>query len=205
MNNITFGLTGGICCGKSTVTKTILSHGIPVVDADIVARQIVEIGSPGLKEIINNFGTSFLNDDSSLNRIKFGKYVFEAKEALSLLNHIMGPLLIAEATIQINKFHEAGHKLVCLDAALIIEMGIADNYRPLIVVHCPESMQLARLIRRNSLTEGEARARIKAQIPGTEKLKFADFVIDSSKELEFSRNQTEDIIKIIKDLSNPVR
>jgi len=197
---ITFGLTGGICCGKSTVTKTIIANSIPVVDADIVARQIVEPGTIGWFQIIETFSRDFLNEDETINRIKLGSFVFANPLALGTLNFLLGPLIIQEATNQINKLHEAGHKLVCLDAALIIEMGIADKYRPLIVVHCPESLQLERLIRRNSLTEDEARARIRSQIPGTEKLKFADFVIDSSKDLEYSKYQTEDIIKILKDL-----
>jgi len=194
MTKITFGLTGGIACGKSTVTKTLREHNIPIVDADIIARQIVEPGTIGLQFITNIFGTSYLNEDGTLNRTALGNHVFGNPKELEKLDVLMKPLLIAESTKQLEALHAQGHELVGYDAALIIEMGNFEKYRPLIVVHCPRVTQIERLIKRNALTEAEAIARIDAQLPVEQKVKMADYAIDTSGTIENSIDQTIDII-----------
>jgi dephospho-CoA kinase len=191
---ITFGLTGGIASGKSTVTKTFRSHGIPVVDADIVARQVVEPGTAGLRLVIDEFGTEYLQGNGTLDRIALGKLVFADSGARDSINKIMLPLISAESNVQIKKFHDEGYAIVGYDAALICEMGNLENFRPLIVVHCPQDMQVARLMSRNSLTRSEAMARIEAQMPVEHKVALADYVIDTSQTIEFSREQTKKII-----------
>jgi len=191
---IVFGLTGGIACGKSTVTKTFRNHDIPIVDADIVARQVVELGTDGLQEIVKCFGKDYLNEDGSLNRIKLGDKVFHDKIAMYAINCIMAPLIKKEAQKQFNTLFMMGHRLVGYDAALIVEMGDADKYRPLIVVNCPFEIQIERLIKRNNLTLEQAKARIDAQIPLSEKVKLADYVIDTSGTVENSVQQTLEII-----------
>lgn len=120
---ITFGLTGGIACGKSTVTKTFRAHNIPMVDADIVARQVVEIGTPGLNQIVETFGSQYLNTDGTLNRTELGKLVFFEPQAMLRINRIMLPLINKEAESQINKLHQEGNYIVGYDAALICEQG----------------------------------------------------------------------------------
>lgn len=191
---ITFGLTGGIACGKSTVTKTFRSHNIPMVDADVVARQVVEVGTPGLSQIVDTFGTEYLQDDGTLNRTMLGQLVFSNKEAMVKLNHIISILVHNESDSQLKKFHDEGYTLVGYDAALIIENGNADKYRPLIVVSCPQETQLNRLMSRNSLTYDEAMSRINAQLSSEEKAMHADFVIDTSGSIKFSVQQTEVVI-----------
>ena len=191
---ITFGLTGGIACGKSTATKTFRAHKIPMVDADIVARQVVEPGTPGLAQIVETFGKEYLQADGTLDRIALGRLVFFNQEAMDKINRIMGPLIHNESQAQIKKFHDEGNYIVGYDAALICEQGNADKYRPLIVVSCPQDMQVARLMSRNSLTREEAMARIDAQFPLPEKVKMADYVIDTSGTIESSVAQTEKII-----------
>jgi dephospho-CoA kinase len=199
---ITFGLTGGIACGKSTVTKTFRAHNIPMVDADIVARQVVEIGTPGLNQIVETFGSQYLNTDGTLNRTELGKLVFFEPQAMLRINRIMLPLINKEAESQINKLHQEGNYIVGYDAALICEQGNAKKYKPLIVVHCPQDMQLARLMKRNSLTQAEAMARIEAQMPVAKKLKMADYNIDTSGTIEQSVKKTEAIIQSLTDLMN---
>lgn len=194
---ITFGLTGGIACGKSTVTKVFRQHGIPMIDADIVARQVVEPDTKGLKQIVDKFGSSFLNPDGTLDRVSLGKLVFSDKDAMHNLNQIMKPLIQEESDKQIKQAHSEGHKIVGYDAALIIEQGNLLKYRPLIVVSCPRDTQIQRLMSRNSLTQEEAVARIDAQIPVTLKVLVANYVIDTSGTVEDSIKQTEDIIKIL--------
>jgi dephospho-CoA kinase len=195
---ITFGLTGGIASGKSTVTKTFRAAGIPMVDADIIARQVVEPGTPGLQAVINAFGTEYLLPDGTLNRIKLGALVFADKKELDICNKIMMPLIHDEGAAQIKKLHDDGHLIVGYDAALICEIGNAEKYRPLIVVHCPTDTQLARLMSRNNLTRDEAMARIQAQMPVEKKKAMADYLIDTSGTVENSVKQTENIIQQLK-------
>lgn len=191
---ITFGLTGGIACGKSTVSKTFRANGIPMVDADIVARKVVEIGSPGLSQIVDTFGTEYLDKDGSLNRTLLGQLVFSNPAAMNKLNNIMGILIHNKSTSEIEKLHNDGYPIVGFDAALICEKGNADKYRPLVVVSCPQEIQLARLMSRNSLTHDEAMSRIKAQLSSEEKAEWADFVIDTSMTIKNSIQQTNIVI-----------
>lgn len=196
---ITFGLTGGIASGKSTVTKTFRAADIPIVDADIVARQVVEVGTTGWGLIRAMFGTEYLNEDETINRTKLGALVFNDKQALDSINAIMMPLINAESAAQIKKLHDAGHLIVGYDAALICEMGNSEKFRPLIVVHCPADTQLARLMSRNNLTRDEAMARIKAQMPVDQKMAMADYLIDTSGTIENSINQTKSIIERLRN------
>lgn len=196
---ITFGLTGGIASGKSTVTKTFRAHNIPIVDADIVSREVVEVGSPGLQSVIDCFGSDYLTDEKTLDRVKLSSLVFHDAEAMRQINSIMGPLIAHESARQIDALHDEGSLIVGYDAALICEMGLAKKYSPLIVVACPREMQLQRLMKRNSLNEDQANARINAQMSAEDKIKLADYVIDTSGEMVSSVNQT---IKIIEQLKS---
>jgi dephospho-CoA kinase len=193
-----FGLTGGIASGKSTVSKTLLKHGIPTVDADIIARQVVEPGTPGLVSIIKAFGDQYLNQDGTLNRIELGHLVFSDRVARHLIDNIMGPLIQDESARQLNKLHDAGHALVGYDAALICEIGNADKYRPLVVVACSPEAQLSRLMSRNSLTRQQAMDRIASQMPVERKVELADFVISTNGSIDESIKQTEACIELLK-------
>jgi dephospho-CoA kinase len=195
---ITVGLTGGIASGKSAISKTFMKHGIPIVDADLVAREVVTIGSAGWEMIRDIFGKDHLNDDETINRAKLGDLVFGDVHAMYDLNAIMKPLIEMESEKQIKDLHDRGHSIVVYDAALIIEQGNADKYRPLIVVACPKEMQVERIMKRNNVTEAQALARINAQLSVEEKTAVADYVVDTSGTLESSINQTEDIIKKLK-------
>jgi len=195
---ITFGLTGGIACGKSTVTKTMRAEGYPIVDADVVARQVVEPGTPGLTSMIETFGTEYLQDDGSLNRTKLGTLVFSDKSARTQLDYLMLPLINDEATSQIKKLHDEGNLIVGYDAALICEMGHVELYRPLVVVECREDTQIERLVKRNTLTRAEAVARIEAQMPVKNKIAMADFVINTDGLIVQSVEQTKKVLHHIR-------
>lgn len=194
------GLTGGICSGKSTVSKTFIKHNFPIVDADIVARQVVEVGSFGWSAIKCSFGTNYLNEDETVNRTKLGELVFNNKVSMYTLNAIMKPLIEIEVTKQIKKLYLSGHSIIIYDGALIIESGNANKYRPLIVVACKAETQLARLMSRNSLTNAEAMARIDAQMTVGLKMSMADYVIDTEGTIEDSIKQTERIISYLQRL-----
>lgn len=196
--NIVFGITGGIACGKSTATKIFKSVGFPIVDADIIAREVVVPGSTGLRQVVSAFGEEYLNLDGTLNRIKLGNLVFSDKYQLSKLNEIMVPLIREESLFQVNKLSKT-HPIVGYDAALIIEWGLHKTWvSPLIVVYCEPEIQLSRLMSRNSLTEEQAMARIKAQIPASEKRPHADFEINTSGPIEQSASKAREIsLKLI--------
>jgi dephospho-CoA kinase len=165
-----------------------------MVDADIVARQVVEPGTHGLDLIVANFGSEYLLPDGMLNREKLGKLVFANRWRMDVLNTIMAPIIHTESDRQLAELHAAGHQIVGYDAALIIEQGNAKKYRPLIVVQCPEDTQIARLMSRNTLTRAEAVARIDAQLAVAEKVKMANYVVDTSGTVENSIEQTKKII-----------
>jgi len=196
---ITFGLTGGIASGKSTVTKVFRQHDIPIVDADVIARQVVEPGTEGLSQVISAFGEEYLTSDGQLDRTKLGKLVFKSKIALIKLMYIMSPLIKEESARQIKKLH-ADYSIVGYDAALIIEMGNANKYRPLILVSCPKEIQLSRLMSRNNLSKEEALSRINSQLPLEVKTKYADYIIDTSGSIDNSQIQTFSIIQDLKKL-----
>ena len=197
MNHV-FGITGSIACGKSTVTRFMRKSGIPIVDADIIAREVVVVGSPGWGMIRAAFGHEYILEDESIDRPKLGQYVFSNAKALDDLNSIMGPLIQTEAAKQINDFHEEGYDLVGYDAALIIESGHANKYAPLVVVTAPFETQLSRLMARNSLTEDDARNRISKQLSSEQKALHADLVIETTGTLEEVELKTLDVIDNIK-------
>lgn len=188
------GLTGGIASGKSTVSKTFTKNGIPEVDADIVARQVVEVGKPGWGLLLYYFGRDYLNEDKTINRTKLGDLVFNDPIKMDLINSIMGPLIQEEVAKQLRSLQDAGHRIIVYNAALICENGNARGFKPLIVVACPKEVQLARLMKRNGLSEKDAWARISAQLPVEDKIKMADYVIDTNGTIEESVQQTEKII-----------
>src|SRR5579859_2374998 len=192
------GLTGGIACGKSTVAKTFEEHNIPNVDADLISRDVVNPGTIGLQLIVNAFGTKFLNEDGTLNRILLGDYVFSNSVAIKQLNDIMLPLIQREAASRIEDLKNQGYSIVIYNAALLCETGNAAKFKPLIVVGCSEEIQLKRLMKRNSLSENDALKRIKAQMPSKQKITYADYVIDTSSTITESKLQTERVIRSIK-------
>lgn len=191
---ITFGITGSISVGKSTVTRIFQDNNIPIVDADVIARQIVEPGSVALKNIVNCFGFEVIDESGQLLRPVLGSIVFNDPTKRQQLNNIMFPLISEKINMEIEQHHLVS-RLVGLDSALIIESGDADNYRPLIVVHCEPELQIKRLMLRNNLTRSEAMARINSQLSQEEKLSFADFTIDTSGTIDQTKIIVVDIIK----------
>ena len=176
MRGRVFGLTGGIASGKSTITKLFRNDGVPMVDADEVAHAIVAPGQPALRMLVSAFGDQILLPDGSLDRPKLGSIVFLDPHKRGTLDNIVQGILKDEIKSQLKKLTES-NPLVGLDAALIVERGHQDEYRPLVVVAVSTEVQLKRIQERDGFTEQEARARISAQLPMEEKVKFADHVI----------------------------
>lgn len=183
------GLTGGIATGKSTVSHIFKNSNVPVIDADIIARQVVEPKSETLKMIINKFGEKYLMENGTLNRKKLGKLVFNDGVALEKLNGVTHPAIRKEILAQIQSYRKSGSPLIVLDMPLLFEENYQTICDAVMVVFVPEITQLKRLINRDGLTSDEAQLRIKAQWPIQNKKDLADFVIDNSTTVAVTRGQ----------------
>ncbi len=173
------GLTGGIACGKSFVSRLLTDRGAIVVDADQVARDVVAPGSAGLSEVVAAFGEDILAADGSLDREKLGAIAFADPAARARLEGILHPAIARESMVQLADAAAQKPPLVVYDAALLIEAGRYDLFRPLVVVTAPPAVQMRRLIERDGLDDAAAQARVAAQMPVADKAKLADHVIDN--------------------------
>lgn len=192
-----FGLTGGIASGKSTVAARLRKRGVPIVDADALAREIVTPGSEGLRAVVDAFGTGVLGPDGALDRKALGRIVFADPVARRKLDAMTHPRIARLALERAAEHALTGEPLVCYEAALLVENGMADAFRPLVVVACPPEVQLARVLARGGTTREEALARMAAQKPLAEKVAVADHVIDTSGSLEDNARRTDEVLAAI--------
>ena len=184
------GLTGSIATGKSFVSKVLAELGCHLIDADETAREVVAPGSPALREVAQEFGSEMLNDDGTLDRAKLGAVVFGDPARLQVLNGILHPYIIAKQDERLREWEAVDPEAIAVvDAALMIESGGYKRFDKLIVVHCDEEVQLQRLMARNKLSREDAASRIATQMPQTEKMKFADYLIDTTDGFEAARRQ----------------
>jgi dephospho-CoA kinase len=192
------GLTGGVASGKSTVSRMLSELGAYVIDADLIARQVVEPGREAWKEVADAFGEGVLNPDRTINRKALGDIVFNDREALSKLNSIIHPRVIATENEQIKEIQKREPQaIIVLDIPLLIETGGLGRVEKLIVVVADEDRQIERLVERRGLSREEAMKRIRTQMPLKEKAKFADYVIDNNGTLEATLSQVKSIWKDI--------
>ncbi|ODM98179.1 Dephospho-CoA kinase domain-containing protein [Orchesella cincta] len=188
------GLTGGISTGKSTVSKLFTALSVPIIDADIIARRVVQPGRRANKRIRKNFGDEVFQADGNLNRELLGKIIFNDANKRRQLNSITHPEIFREMCWEILYYFGKGYKFVIMDSPLLFESGTWVNYlKCTIVVSCEENLQLQRLMQRNQLSETDAVARIKAQMPLSEKISKADYVIENSGTLEDTKRQVTEI------------
>ena len=192
-----FGLTGGIASGKSTVAARLRARGIPVIDADELAREVVAPGSDGLRAIVEAFGPGVLGPGGVLDRKALARIAFSDTAARKKLEAITHPRITRVAIERAQEYAHAGEPLTCYEAALIVENGMADAFRPLVVVACPEDVQVARVRARDGASAEDALARIRAQKPLSEKVAVADHVIDTSGTMEASEKRTEEVVRAI--------
>jgi dephospho-CoA kinase len=173
----TFGLTGGIGTGKSTVARLLRERGIPVVDADQSAREVVAPGSEGLAEIAQVFGASFLLEDGSLDRAAMRAHVIRDDAARKRLEQITHPRIFLAISRDLRAHAEAGATLMGVEAALMVETGSYKMYDALVVVSCSPDTQLARVIARDGVDEADAKQIIATQAPLADKEAVADHVV----------------------------
>ena len=187
------GLTGGIACGKTTVAKMFSDLGIPVIDADELARDVVEPGTPGLGQIVREFGEGVLDGAGRLDRKKVGDLVFGDEAAREALNAIMHPLIGAAGAEQMMAHQDDPAPYLVYEAALLVETNSYKAFSALIVVSAEESLQRLRLIARDGFTVTEANARIASQLPLGRKIAVADYVVTNNGDLDATRRQVAEV------------
>lgn len=192
-----FGLTGGIASGKSTVAARFRGHGVPIIDADVLAREVVAPGTAGLRAVVDAFGPQMLGFDGALDRKKLASVVFSDEAARQRLNGITHPRILLRAMEIATQLDRAGEPLACYEAALIVENGAADRFRPLVVVSCANDVQLARVCARSGGSRDDALARIRAQMPLAEKVGAADFVIDTNGSIDECAHQADRVLSAL--------
>jgi dephospho-CoA kinase len=194
---VLFGLTGGLASGKSSVALHWKARGLPVIDADELAREVVAPGSPGLAEIVKAFGPSILSKDGSLDRKRIAAQVFADPEARKTLEAITHPRIVAASLERASELESQDEPLGCYEATLLVERRVADNFRPLVVVSATERAQIQRAMSRDKLSEKEARDRLAAQLPLKEKVAVADYVIENNRDLVALLTRADEVLESI--------
>jgi len=175
------GVTGNIASGKSTVSKELARRGAVVVDADQLAREVVESGSSALKKMVEMFGTEILQDDGHLDRDRLGQMVFADVKVRAMLNGIVHPEIARKSVEQLQELKKnSAIPLIVYEAPLLYEVGAETRVDKVMVVRIDPEEQLKRLMARDGLSEVAAQQRISAQMPQQKQLERADFIIDNS-------------------------
>ena len=180
------GLTGGIATGKSTVAEMFHRLGAAIVDADVLARQVLEPGSAELNAVVSLCGNDILNQDNTLNRKKLRELIVRDEKIRQSVNEITHPRIIE---LETEAIAESLHPLVIVDAALMIESGSHVRFRELVLVYAPVSIQLERIMKRDGLTRSEAEAFLKTQMDIEEKRKYATYMIENTGTIEETAEQ----------------
>lgn len=192
------GLTGGIACGKSTISRMFRDLDIPILDADPLAHELLEPGQPVYDEVLAEFGEAVQAPDKSIDRSKLGPIVFANPEKLHRLNQIIHPHIVEIVDQWFATLDQpGGPPIAIVEAALLIEAGYRPKLNCLIVVRCTAGQQLARL-RERGLNEIQAQQRINSQIPIEDKIKVADEIIDGGTSFEETSRQVRDLTTRLK-------
>ncbi|MFZ7125191.1 MAG: dephospho-CoA kinase [Desulfobacterales bacterium] len=189
------GLTGGIATGKSTVAAMLAELGMAVIDADVVAREVVRRPRPAWHDIVQAFGAGILSEDGEIDRGRLGSIVFNDPGAKARLEAIVHPRVFEVIRSDMVRLHRSSpRRRIVLDIPLLIETGMHRRLPLTLLVYAPEWMQLQRLMERDGLTEAEALARIRSQMPIEAKRACTDFIVDNSGDLASTRRQVIDIL-----------
>ncbi|TRX32832.1 dephospho-CoA kinase [Corynebacterium guaraldiae] len=189
------GLTGGIGSGKSTVAQLLVRHGWELVDADQIARDIVEPGQPALAELAQAFGDDILQEDGSLDRGLLASRAFSSREKTAVLNSITHPRINEETQARFDAARQAGADFVVYDMPLLVDKGLHKDMDATIVVDVDAEERVRRLVAYRGLDEEDARRRIAAQIPDDVRRAAADFIIDNNGPREALDEQVEGVVE----------
>ncbi len=193
---LVMALTGGIATGKSVAAELFRDFGCYVQHADKIAHRLMEPGRPAWEKIVDHFGTSILNKDRTINRSSLGALIFADEKERHFLNALLHPLVMEKKKELICRLRKEGqYRIFVSEAALTLEAGFASFYDKIVVVHCPPEVQIKRLMERDSISRQQAQKKIWAQMAPEEKIKQADYLIDSSGSLAHTVEQTERVFR----------
>ena len=196
------GLTGGVASGKTTVSKVLREEGATLIDADQIARELVQPQTLAWQELVRVFGNEILNRDGSIHRQKLASLIFSNPRQRSLLNRILHPRIKEEIGRRLKRIQQKDpDAIVVIDAPLLIETGGHREMDKVIVVVSTETQQIDRLRKRNQLNEGQARAMLSSQMSLEEKTKVADYVIRNEGSLEETRQRARDLFQELKRIA----
>ncbi len=194
------GLTGGIATGKSTVSAILKKAGAVIIDADRIAREVVKKGLPAYREIVENFGETVLLSNGEINRSVLGDLIFNDPRKKKLLNRIVHPHVRRETNRQLKDMEKSSPDTIAvLDIPLLFEAEMHKDLSEVIVVYAPEHIQVKRLMKRDNISEADAVARVRSQMPIEEKKNRATIVIGNSGTMEDTRKRTLEIFKTLKN------
>ena len=191
------GITGGIASGKSFVSSVIKKTGYPVIDADLISKELSQKGGTVYHAIIKTFGESYLDKNKEIDRQKLGSLIFNDKQAKGLLNSISHPLIVEEMERQIAS---AKSDLVFVDVPLLYESGLESMFDKIICVYLPRRIQIERLMNRDNISYEYAVKKIESQSSLEQKKTKADFVINSSNSFDYVESNVIELIKKLKEL-----
>jgi dephospho-CoA kinase len=192
-----FGLTGGIASGKSAVAERWRARGLPVVNADELARAAVVPESPTLAQIVDYFGGEVITPSGTLDRARLGAIVFSDPEARQRLDSIVHPVVRRLASERFAEIAARGEPLACYEVPLLFETGLERIYAPVVVVDAPDALRRLRLAARDQLPPQQIEARLAAQLPLAEKVKRADYVIDNDASLTLLHARCDETLDAI--------
>ncbi|MFS0865233.1 dephospho-CoA kinase [Fredinandcohnia sp. 179-A 10B2 NHS] len=192
---LTIGLTGGIASGKSTVSNMFKDMGIVLIDADVIARKVVEVGQEAYQQIVEAFGEDILLPDKTIDRAKLGSIIFYSEEKRLVLNSIVHPAVRKQMLKEKQEHIENEEKAIILDIPLLFESKLTALVDRTLLVYVDYDIQLERLMNRNNLSKQDAEARIKSQMPLKDKIPLADAVITNNGSIEETKAQLEELCK----------
>ncbi|MFD3157654.1 dephospho-CoA kinase [Haloimpatiens sp. FM7330] len=194
------GLTGGIGSGKSTVSNLFREKDVPIIDADIIAREVLDIYPEIKQNIKNTFGEKFFDEKGNLKRREFGNFIFKDEIKRKKLEQIIMPYIKKEIFIRFDSFEKKGEKVCILDAPTLIEQGIYVDMDKNILVWVDLKTQIKRVVERDKLGQAEVLDRINSQMSLEQKKKYVHYIIDNSKDLLTTREQINKIMTSLEEL-----
>lgn len=189
-------LTGGIASGKSVVAEVLEDLGCYIHHADKIAHDLMEPEKPAWKKIVAHFGKKILNEDKTINRSRLGKIIFSDEKERRFLNELIHPLVLEKKKEVSSRLEKEGHYNIFIsEAALTIEAGFADFFDKIIMTYCKKEVQKKRLMERDGISRKQTMKIIKSQMQPQEKMKYADYIIDTSSSLQSTVEQTERVYR----------
>lgn len=197
------GLTGGLASGKSVIGRELERLGCLVIRADEIGHRVLEPDGEAYPAVVAEFGRGILKEDGAIDRRKLAAEVFDKPERLAVLNSFVHPPVVRREQVLMDEFaRRQPSGIAVVEAAILVETGGHKKYDRLIVAACDEQQQLDRAIQRDGFTREEALARLRRQVPLTEKVRLADFVIDTSGTLEHTLEQTAKVCQALRSIES---